>query len=394
MKDEFFIEVECLQRNHFSERICGDVFKSGRVKEENRTVLVLSDGMGHGVKANVLATLTATMALKFTQEHKTVEKTAEIVMKTLPECSDRKMSYATFTVIDIDKYGKTTILEYDNPMAFVVRNGKEYTPEWKTVELEGDIAVNRDIRVCSFTPQKNDRIIFGSDGITQSGLGSRELPFGWGRDNLINYVLMHLEKNPEISARELSYKILNVANRNDGFNMKDDASAGTVYFREPRKLLICTGPPYHEEKDPEMAAAVQEFEGKKIIMGATTADVIARELDLEIDDETDLRDSDLPPVAHMQGVELITEGILTLAKVEEILKKYHPNIDLGHGPADEVLKLIRESDEIKIIIGTRVNVAHQDPNLPVELEIRRAVVKRIAKLLEEKLLKKVDVGYI
>lgn len=394
MKDKFFIEVECLQRNHISERICGDVFKSGRVKEENRVVLVLSDGMGHGVKANVLATLTATMALKFTQEHKALEKTAEIIMKTLPECSERKMSYATFTVVDIDMHGKTTILEYDNPKAFIIRNGKEFKPQWKTMKLEGEIKVNRDLRVCSFTPRKNDRIVFCSDGITQSGLGSRELPFGWGRDNLISYVLMHLEKKADLSARELSYKILNVANRNDGFNMKDDASAGTVYFREPRKLLICTGPPYHEEKDPEMAAAIRDFSGKKIIMGATTADVVARELELEIEDEMDLRDSDLPPIAHMPGVELITEGILTLAKVEEILKKYHPNIDLGNGPADEVVKLIRESDEIKIIIGTRVNIAHQDPNLPVELEIRRTVVKRIARLLEEKMLKKVDFGYI
>lgn len=394
MEEKFFIEVECLQRNHVSERICGDVYKSGRVKEENRVVLVLSDGMGHGVKANVLATLTATMALKFTQEHKALEKTAEIIMKTLPECSERKMSYATFTVIDIDMQGKTTILEYDNPRAFVVRKGKEYNLDWKTVELEGELSVNRDVRVCSFTPKKNDRIIFCSDGIAQSGLGSRELPFGWGRENLVNYVLLHLEQNPKISARDLSYKILNVANRNDGFNMKDDASAGTVYFRDPRKLLICTGPPYHEEKDPEMATAVDDFDGKKIIMGATTADVIARELGQEIEDEMELRDSDLPPVAHMKGVELITEGILTLARVEELLKKYHPNIELGNGPADEVVKLIRESDKIKIIIGTRVNVAHQDPNLPVELEIRRAVVKRIAHLLEEKLLKQVDVGYI
>lgn len=394
MKEKFFIEVECLQRNHFSERICGDVFRSGRVNEENRTVLVLSDGMGHGVKANVLATLTATMGLKFTQEHKALEKTAEIIMKTLPECSDRKMSYATFTIIDIDLHEKTTILEYDNPMAFVIRDGKEFTPEWRNIELDGEYKVNRDIRVCSFTPQKNDRIIFCSDGITQSGLGSKSLPFGWGRENLINYTLTHLEKNPEVSARELSYKLLNMANRNDGFNMKDDASVGTVYFREPRKLLICTGPPYHEEKDTEMAAAVNEFNGKKIIMGATTADVIARELGLEIEDENEFRDAELPPVAHMQGADLVTEGILTLAKVEEILKNYHPNIDLGNGPADEVVKLIRESDEIKIIIGTRVNVAHQDPNLPVELEIRRTVVKRIARLLEEKMLKKVVIGYI
>jgi serine phosphatase RsbU (regulator of sigma subunit) len=138
MQERFFIEVDCQQKNHDAERICGDVFLSGRVREENRIVLVLSDGMGHGVKASVLATLTATMALNFTREHKEPEKTAEIIMKTLPECSERKMNYSTFTIVEVDYDGKTRILEYDNPECIVIRDKKVLKLDRKTIVLKSE----------------------------------------------------------------------------------------------------------------------------------------------------------------------------------------------------------------------------------------------------------------
>ncbi|NJM15292.1 MAG: SpoIIE family protein phosphatase [Bacteroidales bacterium] len=147
---KFFIEVDCQQRNHVNERICGDVFLSGKVKEEGRIVLVLSDGMGHGVKANVLATLTATMALHFTEEHKAPEKTAEIIMKTLPECSERKMNYSTFTIVDIEFDGKTRISEYDNPQCIVIRDNKELPLNWNTLVLSGEQNAGKEIRHTSF----------------------------------------------------------------------------------------------------------------------------------------------------------------------------------------------------------------------------------------------------
>jgi hypothetical protein len=143
-----------------------------------------------------------------------------------------------------------------------------------------------------------------------------------------------------------------------------------------------------------LATSVKEFTGKKIIMGATTGDIISRELNLKIEDVFRFEDPELPPLNYMEGIDLFTEGILTLNKVEKLLKAYNINSKLNRGPADEVVKLILESDEINFIIGTRINIAHQDPHLPVELEIRRTVVNRIARLLEEKLLKKVKVSYI
>jgi len=395
MGEDFFVEVDYQQKSFEGQRICGDIFLFSKVKEENRIVVVLSDGMGHGVKASILATLTATMAVNFTKEHKEPEKTAEIIMKTLPECSERKMNYSTFTILDIEQNNKVTILEYDNPECIVIRDRKIYKPsDTKTIVLNSDVNCTKKIRVCTFAPLKGDRILFCTDGITQSGLGTPRFPFGWGVDNVGRFAIDMIKQYPQISARNLAGKILNMAYRNDGFQSKDDSTCGIIYFREPRELLICTGPPYNKEDDQVLATEVHDFKGKKIVMGATTGDIISRELELKIEDIFKFEDPELPPINEMEGIDLFTEGILTLNKVEKILKAYNPNTKLGKGPADEIVKLILESDAIKIIIGTRINIAHQDPHLPVELEIRRTVVNRIAQLLEEKFLKKVVVKYI
>lgn len=394
MNDTFYIEVVCEQRNYGHERICGDVFLSRKIIEENRTIAVLSDGMGHGVKANVLATLTATMSVNFTIEHKDPEKIADIIMNTLPVCSERHMSYSTFSIVDIEGDGMTTILEYDNPTAIVIRNNKIFDPGWQYTVLHTEKNEGKEIRTCSFKPKKEDRIIFCTDGITQSGLGTEKFPLGWGQQKLGEYVVKYLKNSPHVSAAVLSEKIVNAAYRNDNYFSKDDTTCASVYFREPRKLLISTGPPYEKENDKKLGNAVKEFKGKKIVCGATTADIIARELGVSIEDSLDFIDPELPPISSMDGIDLVTEGILTVTKVTRILKDYSPSYSLGNGPADRIVKMVKESDEIHIIIGTRINIAHQDPNLPVELEIRRTVVKRMARLLEEKFLKVVTVSYI
>ncbi|NTW24156.1 MAG: stage II sporulation protein E, partial [Lentimicrobium sp.] len=141
-------------------------------------------------------------------------------------------------------------------------------------------------------------------------------------------------------------------------------------------------------------AIVNDFDGRKIVCGATTADIISRELNRNIEDSFDFDDPDLPPISMMDGIDLVTEGILTLGKVTEILKTYNSSTRLTKGPADRIVRMLIESDEIHFIIGTRINIAHQDPSLPVELEIRRTVVKRIARLLEDKFLKEVRVTFI
>ncbi|HLP71477.1 MAG TPA: SpoIIE family protein phosphatase [Bacteroidales bacterium] len=394
MDRNFFIEVNSQQRNHHEGRICGDVFLYRYIKEENRVIAVLSDGMGHGVKANVLATLTSTMAINFTREHKEVDRIAEIIMNTLPVCSERKISYSTFTIIDIESSGKVNILEYDNPGTIILRGRSLLDAPWKKVVLQKGKHAGKILKSCSFLPEKEDRIIMCSDGVSQSGMGSETYPFGWERDNIAEYASDLVSGEASISASVLAGKVVTMAHKNDSYKAMDDISCAVIYFREPRKLLLCTGPPYEKDKDTELAVKVKDYSGKVILCGGTTADIIARELNRTIVDELIFEDPDLPPESFIDGIDLVTEGILTLQKVNEILKTYNNSVKLGKGPADKIVRLLMESDEIHFVIGTRINIAHQDPTLPVDLEIRRTVVKRIARLLEEKWLKKVTFEYI
>jgi hypothetical protein len=394
MTPDFHIEVNCQQNLHENERVCGDVFLTKKVHEEGRVIIVLSDGMGHGVKANILGTLTATMAINFTREHKEINKIAEIIMNTLPVDLVKKTSFATFSIIDIEADGKVTILEFENPQCLIVRGNERINTEWTTLQMGGKRKIGREIKSFSFCAQKEDRIILFSDGVSQSGMGSLQFPAGWGTENAYNYMIQQITKMGDISASKLAYKVIAEAYKNDGFACKDDTSCAVIYFREPRKLLICTGPPFEEEKDKDLARMLNEFNGRKIICGGTTGDIIARELKLAVADGQEQEDPELPPLSFMQDIDLYTEGILTLSKVHKILRAYNNSYKLEKGPADQIVRMILDSDDISFLVGTRINEAHQDPNIPVELEIRRTIVRRIEKLLEEKFLKNVVVKFI
>ncbi len=395
-KTGYHIETASCQRNHKGEFICGDAFLSQRLKQENRTIAVLADGMGHGVKANVLATLTSTMAINFVQEHKDAKTIAEIIMQTLPICSERKTSYATFTIVDVSD-NEVNILEYDNPQCLIMRGGNIFEPQWQCLLLENvdTEGRSREIMTCSFTPMKEDRIIFISDGVTQSGMGNDDMLLGWGRDAYVNFVQDTIRNERYISANKLAQRVVNKAYSNDRFASKDDTSCGVIYFRTPRKLMIATGPPFDKSKDTEYVEKVMGFEGYKIISGATTAEIFSKHLGAEIIDDYENLDPSLPPMSRMEGVDLVTEGVLTLNKVINILSNNKASeINLGNGPADKIVERLMDSDEINFVVGTKINQAHHDPSLPVEIEIRKSIIKRLVDLLENKYMKDVSVEYL
>lgn len=394
METDFYIEVSYAQRYYHDQRICGDVFLSERLKDENRVIAVLSDGMGHGVKANVLGTLTAKMAMNFTKEHKDPARIAEIIIKTLPICSERKIAYSTIAVIDIESDGKVNILEYESPQFIITRGGKVFEPEWQCMILDTPDKSKRELLHCSFYAQKEDRITFFSDGIEQSGMGSEKNPFGWPHEQIVEYILGLIHQTPDISGQNIANKLVNRANMHDNYAPLDDTTCGSIYFREPRKMLLCTGPPYEMERDVEYGNIVRNFNGIKVLCGGTTADIMAKVLNRKVVDVFEFEDPELPPISKMDGINLVTEGILTLGKVFQILENHKSDTILSNGPADELVKLILKSDKIHFITGTSINTAHQDPTLPQELEIRRNVVKRIVSILETKFMKDVSIEFI
>ena len=246
----------------------------------------------------------------------------------------------------------------------------------------------------NFSLQKEDRIILVSDGITQSGMGSDEMHFGLQINGLKKHIQKTVSEEPGISAKQLAQSIMNKAINIDKGALKDDASCCVLYYRKPRKLLIVSGPPYHKENDVHLARSINQFRGKTIICGGTTAKIVARELDTEVEIDLANYTPGLPPRATMKGIDLVTEGVITLARVSEELQKYDSNAGVSPGISGQIISMMLESDEIHFISGTRINNAHQDPNLPVELEIRRNVIKRITETLEKKFLKITDITYL
>lgn len=391
---EFHIEIDFAQKQPSGQIVCGDVFISKLIKEDGRTILVLSDGVGHGVKANVLATMTATMALNYTALYKKPEAAARIIMQALPRDSEGVRTYATFTIIELENDGKVRIVNYDNPKSVIIRNGLPFTPTKEyLLDITGIENVGKVLRLREFKAQKEDRIVFMSDGITQSGMENEKLKMGWGQENVESYVVQQLARSSDISARRLTKKILNKAIQNDGFHLRDDASCGVIYFRDPREMLLVTGPPFFKVKDHDFAQRIRDYKGIKIVCGGTTAEIIARELNQEIETEISLSDPYALPKYKMEGFHLVTEGILTIGKVEELLENYDSEQKPGNSPAEEIVKQLLQHDRIVVLVGTRINWAHHDPDQPIEMEIRKFVVKRIVKLLEEKFFKEVVINF-
>lgn len=394
MAKTFHIDVDCAQLCKHNYQVCGDVFISRRIKEEDRTIVIVSDGLGSGVKANVLAMLTASMAANFTLEKQDIERTAKIIMSTLPVDSERQISYATFTIADIESDGETRIVEFDNPQLTLIHNNHVSPIERKKLCIELDDGKTRKMYLSHVMLSMDDRIVIVSDGVTQSGMGTANMPFGFSDEGVQEFVEYQIQNDPEISAHNLANKVVRKSFVNDIFKTQDDTTCAVIHCRKPRKLLICSGPPFDESRDKLLADIARNFEGKKIVSGGTTSLILSRELGLKIEVGMNLDTSGLPPKSTMEGFDLVTEGILTIGKVAEMLEQMHDTEITGKGPAVDILRLMLESDIIYLLVGTKINIAHQDPSLPVELEMRRNVMRKIAHLLEDKFLKEVNIQFI
>jgi hypothetical protein len=318
-------------------------------------------------------------------------------MNTLPVCKERGISYATFTLVDIEPSATIKIMEYDNPPYLLIRQNtiieadKEMTPierkNKKTAPIQEARLYYSRHDVCP-----GDRLVFFSDGVTHAGMGSAANPLGWGMKHARDFILNRVSVAPNVSARALANAVVQEAALLDGGTPHDDISCAVIYFRHPRDTLILTGPPLRPENDKDFVRCFQLFNGVKIISGGTTANIISRELGKPI--SVSLKDiaPGVPPFSRMEGADLVTEGIITMSAASEILENGGETTGKQNA-ATKMVELLLNSDRISFMVGTKINEAHQDPNMPVELEIRRNIVKKIATLLEEKYLKEVHIQY-
>lgn len=370
----------------------GDTFLFQRTG--NRVYAVLSDGLGSGIKASVLSTLTATLALRCLERDLPADRTASLIMESLPVCSVRHIAYATFTLVDADASGRVRLWEYENPPALLIREGKALAIERQSVYFPTGNLKHQTLLRSEFTMGPGDRLVFCSDGVTQSGMGSPAFPLGWGTDRWQSFTLKTLQEDSALSARRLARLTVQEALARDSGRSKDDISCLCLYYRKPRDLLVVTGPPYDEAKDAELVEIFRVFDGKKVICGGTTAQVISRSLGTPLSVDLKGMTEGLPPPATMDGADLVTEGILTLGRCAVLLENHRTFENQPASPALDLILAFLDADRLRFVVGTRVNEAHQDPRLPLELEIRRNVVKKIVGILREKFLKEVDLDFI
>lgn len=394
-----FIDVDYAQIYKHGQKIGGDVFLLSRNPDKNQIVATLSDGLGSGVKANVLASLTAHMAHKLSFSPIDLNHSAKIIMDTLPVCKERKISYSTFTIADI-RYKENNVdievnlVEYDNPSSLRFAGSEPVVWDRNKTELQRDGAFKKEVVAASqFKLSIGDRLIMFSDGVTQSGLG-KSLPLGWRLDGVREFIRMEIEQNPDISSRELSRAIVQKANSLDGLCSKDDITCVVVYIRRPRRTLIVTGPPFTKEADEILGDKIRSFDGKKIVSGGTTAQIVSRLFGKKLVLDMKCWSKDVPPASKMEGIDLVTEGMLTLSQVATILEKKINPTDLPNDPAKKFVEILLDSDQVHFIVGTKINEAHQDPNIPVEIGIRRTIIGRLRKALEEIYLKETSQEYL
>ena len=394
MDSGLFIEMEAAQYTKTGQAACGDDVRFLTVEKENRHLAALSDGLGSGVKAHILATMTTSMAIKFLESNVPTLEAAEIIMDSLPVCEVRKIGYATFSLFDFRLGGRARVTEMGNPGYIHLRDVSEIAP-LKDEMVVSEHWPDREVRECEADFRSGDRIIMCSDGVTQAGLGQRrDMKFGWRRSGVLQFVQRLIASDPEISAKDLSSAIAREALNLVPGGCKDDISCVVAYLRRPRVMRVLTGPPYYREHDGDYARQALIGPEHVVVCGGTSANILERELGVKVKVSlADMRLSGgLPPIGRMEGIGIATEGILTLSRVLSALEemrspKYEP------AAARAILDMMMRHDRIEFVLGTKVNESHQDPGIPQDLELRRSVIKRITRALEHNYRKETVVNY-
>jgi hypothetical protein len=378
MKVDNFFDICNLSLNKKGEELCGDKVKFR--KTDKKTTIVLSDGLGSGVKANILATLTTEILITMLTADVPLEEVIKTVIGTLPICQVRNIAYATFTIIQINhETNRFKVINFDNPPIFYLSKGKLVNLPNKTEQILG-----KKINVTEGYLERGDFLGASSDGVLYAGLGET-LNFGWGWESIAKYI-ENLFITQASSARSIIYKVIAETHSLYRGKIGDDATFVGVYVRKKNPLMIFTGPPIEKSEDSLYVERLLKFAGRKVICGGTTGNITAKYLGATVEMDISTMRKDLPPIGKLKEIDLVTEGILTISKAIEILRSC--NCDISRLPSDQngavlLAREILEADSILFLVGQKINEFYQNPLLPKNISIRRSLVEELVKLLRE-----------
>ncbi|MBO7275040.1 MAG: SpoIIE family protein phosphatase [Clostridia bacterium] len=386
MSEYLYADIGYGSLSKHGEIVCGDHIEKIE-KPDGSVILVLADGLGSGVKANILSTLTSTIISRMIAEDLPISYCVHAIAEALPICSVRKLAYSTFTVISISPTGMANIIQYDNPGAILVRGGKELPLPFVTTVIE-----EKSIEAARIQLQKGDVLVTYSDGAEHSGVGpGMSYAYGWGRDNIVKYIepLCHVG----FSAKTLNTILLDECYRRYSGEPGDDTTALTVYMRTHEQVNLMIGPPSNREDNDKMMSLFFSKSGKHIVCGGTTSKIAAgylgKPLEVKMDFMSD-DDDDMPAMGHIEGVDLVTEGVITINRVLEYARDYLRDNDSysqwcykRDGASLIARMLFEQATDINFFVGRAVNPAHQNPNLPITFSIKMQLVRELSECLRQ-----------
>ena len=376
--------------NHYGEQLCGDHVDIVE-PDDNSTVIVLSDGLGSGVKASILSTLTAKIISTMLAEGLSLEECVETIAATLPVCSVRGVAYSTFTIIHLKNNETAELIQYDNPHAIIIRD----EAVWDYPKTEMNIG-GKKIYKSVIKLQENDIFVAMSDGCPHAGIGIG-YNFGWKRDDIATFMegLSHVG----YTAKTLSTMLVDECDKLYGHQPGDDATACVVRIRKRVPMNMMFGPPSNRDDNDRMMSLFFSKEGKHIICGGTTSSIAAKYLHKPLKATLNFEMSDVPPIAEIEGVDLVTEGVITVNKVVEYAKdylgenKHYEHWSFKRDGASLICRLLfEEATDINFFVGRAINPAHQNPDLPINFNIKMNLVEELSKSLK-KMGKKIKVSY-
>lgn len=376
--------------NHAGEQLCGDHVDVVE-QEDGSTVLVLADGLGSGVKASILSTLTSKIISTMLAAGLSLDECVKTIAQTLPVCSVRGVAYSTFTIIHLIQNRSAEIIQYDNPHVIILRDDSNWDYPKSESIIEGKKIYRSMIRL-----QENDVFIAMSDGCPHAGIGI-SYNFGWKREDIISY--MEAMNLCGYTAKTLSTVLIDEVNRLYGGEPGDDATACVVKVRKRVPMNILFGPPSNRDDGERMMRLFFSKEGKHIICGGTTSTIAANYLNRPLVASLSFESSDIPPIATIEGVDLVTEGVITVNRVVEYAKDYvdaNKRYDEWSNKKDGAARISRllfeEATDINFYVGRAVNPAHQNPDLPINFNIKMNLVQELSKSLIQ-MGKRVKVSY-
>ena len=376
--------------NHFGEKLCGDHIDIVEQNDDSK-VIVLADGMGSGVKASILSTLTSKIISTMMAEGLPIEECVKTIAATLPVCSVREVAYSTFTIIRIINSESVEIIQYDNPKVLFIRDGKPL--DYPEIEMNID---GKTIYKTTIDLLEGDTIAVMSDGCPHAGIGLG-YNFGWEMKDISNYLCtMSVGK---FTAKTLSTMLIDEVDKLYGYNPGDDASACVIKIRKREPVNILFGPPSNRDDCNRMMSLFFSKEGKHIVSGGTTASIVSKWLKKPLVPSLCFDKSNIPPIASIEGVDLVTEGVITMNKVVENAKDYLEKNESfeewGYGTDGASLIcriLFEEATDINFYVGKAINPAHQNPDLPINFNIKMNLVQVLSESLT-KMGKRIKISY-